>query len=81
MKTNMASQMETQLQGVLDGVLAAPWRRGWQRSYSCFMLGSFHPIASRASTQLQLRHVREFPSHASKPSDARDAMGRLFGFR
>ena len=46
--------------GVPDGNAAA-WRPGWHPGSS---------MASGMATQLQLRHVREFPSHTSKASDA-----------
>ena len=54
---------------ILDGN-AAPCRQGWQRS----------SMASAMAMQLQLRHVVELPSNASRVSDAREVIGRLFGF-
>ena len=53
-----------------DGNPAA-WRPEWRPGSS---------MASGMAMQLQLCHVSEFPSHASKAFDARDAMRRLFGF-
>jgi len=52
-------------------------RPGCTYANTCVLGGDAIELASRMATQLQLRQVLEFTSHASHASDARDGLGRI----